>query len=76
MSRSIALVVGGGINQEITPEVLRVIEAAGVDIVWERVDVLPAVTMEELLVQELAPALSVELALATLVKMSAIEPFG
>jgi isocitrate dehydrogenase (NAD+) len=39
VSHTIALVVGGGINQEITPEVLRVIEAAGVDISWERVDV-------------------------------------
>ncbi len=39
MSRNIALIVGGGINQEITPEVLRVIEAAGVNITWNRVDV-------------------------------------
>lgn len=39
MSHQIALVVGGGINQEITPEVLRVIDASGVDVAWERVDV-------------------------------------
>jgi isocitrate dehydrogenase (NAD+) len=39
VSRTIALIVGGGINQEITPEVLRVIEAAGVSITWDRVDV-------------------------------------
>lgn len=39
MSREIALIVGGGINQEITPEVLRVIEAAGVTIRWNRIDV-------------------------------------
>ena len=39
MSHGIALIVGGGINQEITPEVLRVIEAAGVTITWDRVDV-------------------------------------
>ena len=39
MSHTIALIVGGGINQEITPEVLRVIEAAGVTITWNRVDV-------------------------------------
>ena len=39
MSHTIALVVGGGINQEITPEVLRVIEAAGVTITWNRFDV-------------------------------------
>lgn len=39
MTHEIALIVGGGINQEITPEVLRVIEAAGVKIAWKRVDV-------------------------------------
>ncbi|MBT8215708.1 MAG: NAD-dependent isocitrate dehydrogenase [Acidimicrobiia bacterium] len=39
MSHEIALIVGGGINQEITPEVLRVIDAAGVSISWNRVDV-------------------------------------
>lgn len=37
--REIALIVGAGINQEITPHVLRVIEAAGVSIAWNRVDV-------------------------------------
>ena len=40
MSHDIALLVGAGINQEITPEVLRVIEAAGVDITWHRFDVV------------------------------------
>lgn len=39
MSHEIALIVGGGINQEITPHVLRVIEAVGVDVEWNRVDV-------------------------------------
>ena len=39
MRPTIALIVGGGINQEITPEVLRVIEAAGVKVTWDRVDV-------------------------------------
>jgi len=39
VTHEIALIVGGGINQEITPEVLRVIEAAGVTIAWKRVDV-------------------------------------
>ena len=39
MSHQIALVVGGGINQEITPEVLRVLAAAGVEVGWQRVDV-------------------------------------
>lgn len=39
MTHRIALIVGGGINQEITPEVLRVVAAAGVDVAWERVDV-------------------------------------
>ena len=39
MKHEIALIVGGGINQEITPEVLRVIESAGVNITWNRVDV-------------------------------------
>ncbi len=40
MRHEIALIVGAGINQEITPEVLRVIEAAGVTIEWSRVDVV------------------------------------
>lgn len=39
MSHQLALIVGGGINQEITPEVLRVIDAAGVTVAWNRVDV-------------------------------------
>jgi len=39
MSHQLALIVGGGINQEITPEVLTVIEAAGVEVAWSRVDV-------------------------------------
>ncbi|MBT8193203.1 MAG: NAD-dependent isocitrate dehydrogenase [Acidimicrobiia bacterium] len=39
MKHEIALIVGGGINQEITPEVLRVIDTAGVTIAWNRVDV-------------------------------------
>ncbi len=40
MTHQVALVVGSGINQEITPEVARVIAAAGVDIDWHRVDVV------------------------------------
>ena len=40
MRHEIALIVGAGINQEITPEVLRVIETAGVTIEWSRVDVV------------------------------------
>jgi len=40
VKHEIALIVGSGINQEITPEVQRVIEAAGVTIRWNRVDVV------------------------------------
>lgn len=40
MSHDIALLVGAGINQEITPEVLRVVDAAGVDINWHRFDIV------------------------------------
>ena len=40
MAHQVALIVGSDINQEITPEVLRVVTAAGVDIDWHRVDVV------------------------------------
>jgi isocitrate dehydrogenase (NAD+) len=40
VKHSVALVVGGGINQEIVPPVLRVVEAAGVEIEWDRRDVV------------------------------------
>ncbi len=40
MTHQVALIVGSAINQEITPEVLRVLAAAGVDIDWHRTDVV------------------------------------
>lgn len=40
MAHKVALIVGSEINQEITPEVLRVVAEAGVDIDWHRVDVV------------------------------------
>jgi len=40
VAHQVALIVGSEINQEVTPEVLRVVTAAGVDIDWHRVDVI------------------------------------
>ncbi|NND13140.1 MAG: NAD-dependent isocitrate dehydrogenase [Acidimicrobiia bacterium] len=38
--KTAALIVSGGIAQEITPPVLRIIEAAGADIDWDRHDII------------------------------------
>ncbi len=38
--KTVALIVSGGIAQEITPPVLRIIEAAGSDINWDRHDII------------------------------------
>lgn len=37
---AVALIVSGGIAQEITPHVLRIVEAAGADVTWDRHDVI------------------------------------
>lgn len=45
--RRVALIVGGGISGEIVPPVLDILEAAGAEIEWDRVDV-PTLTESEI----------------------------